>query len=193
MTRESTGVDASIPESETWTLRVKSFVLVSVWPRTSSSSSHVGGMSGHDSKCPMLSFLSRLAGPAGGCRSSGWAPVLLARLSLALVGGVVVSFVSRGRRPKFCRYLPLSPETSVPCTRSPESAGHFVKNIMMDQMVGSRRSPGATILGGETPTSSANHRCTVPPTGCVHPDALCVDRWLVLFFLTGSTLRRPWC
>ena len=59
-----------------------------------------------------LSFLSRLAGPAGGCRSFGWALVLLARLSLALVGGVVVlSFVSlsEGAVPKdrlFCRYLP---------------------------------------------------------------------------------------
>ena len=39
--------------------------------------------------------------------------------------------------------------TSVPCTRSPESAGHFVENSVMDQMVGSRRSPGATILGDE--------------------------------------------
>ena len=34
------------------------------------------------------------------------------------------------------------------CTRSPESAGHFVENSVMDQMVGSRRS-GATILEGE--------------------------------------------
>ena len=61
-------------------------------------------------------------------------------------------FPFRGRRPKdlhFCRYLPLSSGTSVPCTRSPESAGHFVQNSVMGQMVGSRRSPGATILGGE--------------------------------------------
>ena len=55
--------------------------------------------------------------------------------------------------------------TSVPCTRSPESAGHFVENSVMDQMVGSRRSPGATILGASTSTSSANHRLFVPPTG----------------------------
>ena len=109
-------------------------------------------MSGHDPNCPILSFLTRLAGPAGGCRSSGWALVLLARLSLALVGGVVISFFPfRGRRPKdqhFSRYLPLSSGISVPCTRSPELAGHFGKKSVMDQMVGSRRSPGATILGG---------------------------------------------
>ena len=92
--RESTGVDASVLETEAWTLRVKSFVLVSERPRTSSSSSHVGGMSGHDPNCPMLSFLARLAGPAGGCHSSGWALVLLARLSLAL-----------GNRPKKPSYL----------------------------------------------------------------------------------------
>ena len=61
-------------------------------------------------------------------------------------------FPFRGRRPKdrhFSRYpLFFSSGTSVPCTRSPESAGHFVENSVINQMVGSRRSPGATILGG---------------------------------------------
>ena len=90
-----------------------------------------------------------------GCRrSSGWALVLLARLSLALVGGVVVSVVSlsEGAVPRTgfsAGFTLFSSGTSVPCTRSPESAGHFVKNSVTDQMVGSRRSPGATILGSE--------------------------------------------
>ena len=111
-------------------------------------------MSGHVPSCPFLSFLSRLAGPAGGCRLSGWALVLLARLSLALVGGVVVSFVSlsdgavprtgfSAGNPLFLLGLRfLAPE-------APRRRDIFVKNSVMDQMVGSRRPPGATILGGE--------------------------------------------
>ena len=45
--------------------------------------------------------------------------------------------------------IPLLSGTSDPCTRSLGSAGHFVECFVMDQVVGSRRSPGATILGGE--------------------------------------------
>ena len=43
--------------------------------------------------------------------------------------------------------IPLLSGTSDPCTRSLGSAGHFVECIVMVQVVGSRRSPGATILG----------------------------------------------
>ena len=150
-------------------------------------------MSGHVPSCPLFSFLSRLAGPAGGCRSSGWALALLARLSLALVGGLVVSFVSLSEgavpRTAFSAGIPLfSSGTSVPCTRSPESAGHFVKNSVMGQMVGSRRSPGATILGGEHEYLTCQPSLFVPPTGPVHCDASCCGqctRWLVQNFLTG--------
>ena len=85
--------------------------------------------------------MSCSAVPAGGCRSSGWGLVLLARLSLVLVGGVVFWL--------FCRYSPLSSGTSVPCTRSPESAGQFFVNFVMGLMVGDRRFPEATILGVE--------------------------------------------
>ena len=38
---------------------------------------------------------------------------------------------------------------SVPCIRSHKSAGHFIVNFVTAQMVGDRRFPGATILGGE--------------------------------------------
>ena len=100
-----------------------------------------------------LSFLSRLAGPACGCRSSGWALVLLARLSLALVGGVVVSFVSlsEGAVPRtgFSAGIPLfSSGTSVPCTRSPRVGGTFC----LEQRDGSdgwqSPVPRGDILGG---------------------------------------------
>ena len=56
--------------------------------------------------------------------------------------------------------------------------------------------PGRLYWGARLSTSPANHRCTVPPTGCVHSDALWCGqctRWPVLYFLMGSTLRRPWC
>ena len=41
-------------------------------------------------------LLSRLVVLAGGCRSSGWALVLLACVSLALAGGVVAALFSFG-------------------------------------------------------------------------------------------------
>ena len=37
---------------------------------------------------------------------------------------------------------------SVPCIRSHKSAGQFIVNFVMGLMVGDRRFPGATILGG---------------------------------------------
>ena len=37
--------------------------------------------------------------------------------------------------------------TLVPCIKGHASAGHRVVCIAMDQMIGNRRSPGATILG----------------------------------------------
>ena len=40
--------------------------------------------------------------------------------------------------------------TLVPCIRSNKSAGHMVVCVVTGQMVGDRRSPGATILGVET-------------------------------------------
>ena len=38
---------------------------------------------------------------------------------------------------------------SVPCIRSHKSAGLSIVNFVMGLMVGDRRFPGATILGGE--------------------------------------------
>ena len=65
----------------------------SEWPRASCSSSHVGGMS------TLQTLLLRLFLPVGGCRSSGWALVLLAFVLLfswrwcsSLVWGLRVLF-----------------------------------------------------------------------------------------------------
>ena len=66
----------------------------------------------------------------------------------------------------------------------------MVVYVAMDQMVGGRRSPRATILGGRDclplpPTIAARSR----RLGCVHSDALWCGqctRWLVLYFLKGS-------
>ena len=127
---------------------------------------------------PLSENFGRARCAAGGCRSSGWALVLLARLSLALVRGVVFCLFPFPRTPSnnrhFCRYFPLSSGTSVPCTRSPESAGQFFVNFVMGLMVGDRRFPGATILGASSSTSSANHRVSVPPTGNI-ADAQCTS------------------
>ena len=70
--------------------------------------------------------------------------------------------------------------------------------VVTDQMVGDRRSPGASILGARSCTSSTNHHSPVPPTGSVHRDALwtvfemagCLNpdgfiaRWRILYLLT---------
>ena len=92
--------------------------------------------------------------PASGCCSSGWVGAPGRWLARAALWGLVCfPFSFRGRHPEdrlFNRYPHRSSGTSVPCTRSPESAGQFVEYFVMDQMVGSRRSPGATILGGES-------------------------------------------
>ena len=82
--------------------------------------------------------------------------------------------------------------TLVLCIKGHASAGHMVVYIAMDQMVGNRQSPGAKILGSETvylirqPSLCSRRQvpCVVMPCGqCT--------RWLVLYFLTDSTLRRP--
>ena len=57
--------------------------------------------------------------------------------------------------------------TLVPCIRSQESAGHMVVCVVMDQMVGDRQSPGATILEGRDhqpppPTIAFQSRRQVP-------------------------------
>ena len=104
----------------------------------------------------------------------------------------------------FCRYSPLSSGTSIPCTRSPESAGHFFVNFVMGLMVGDRRFPGATLLVVRFSTSSANHPASVPPTGSVHRDGFSLrvcsgssvhsTRGVAASFLTrcrGSRLPRP--
>ena len=112
----STGVDASIPESEAWTLRVSfmhprkyperclrqgptgSLWVLKGWEDTflcslaETVSRFLGGR-GHHFPAPMWegcratlqTLMSRSAKPAGGCRSSGWALVLLAVALLALV------------------------------------------------------------------------------------------------------------
>ena len=60
--------------------------------------------------------------------------------------------------------------TVVPCISCIASAGHMVACVVMDQMVGDRRSPGRQYWGSRPSTSSANHRFPVPSTGSVHRD-----------------------
>ena len=84
--------------------------------------------------------------------------------------------------------------TLVLCIKGHASAGHRVVCIAMDQMVAIAGPPGRQYWGARMSTSAANHRFTIPPTGCVHLDALwcgLCTRWPVPYFLTGSTLRRP--
>ena len=74
--------------------------------------------------------------------------------------------------------------SSVPCIRSPASAGHLVVHFVTGQMVGDRWFPGATILGAICSTTSANHPVSVPPTGPELP-----ERFL-LFWDFGSLYQR---
>ena len=61
---------------------------------------------------------------------------------------------------------------SIPCIRSRESAGPMVENVVTDQMVGDRRSPGATILGVEFEYLLRQPSLLGPPTGSEHRDAM---------------------
>ena len=80
--------------------------------------------------------------------------------------------------------------SSVPCIRSHKSAGQFIVNFVTGLMVGDRRFPGATILGGSFSTSSANHPVSVPPTGSEPRDGFSFNVVLGLRFTLPGTLRR---
>ena len=60
--------------------------------------------------------------------------------------------------------------TSVLCIRCHESAGHMVVCVVTGQMVGDRRSPGATILGVATIYLLRQPSFLVSPTGREHLD-----------------------
>ena len=61
----------------------------------------------------------------------------------------------------------------------------------MDQMVGDRRSPGATLLGwARLCTPSANHRLLGPPTASEHRDGCAVDVVRVGWSCTARRVRR---
>ena len=121
--------------------------------------------------------------PACGCRSSGWALALLAVVFLALVCVFRFLWEHRPEDRHFSRYPFLCSGSSVPCIRSHASAGHLVVYFVTAQMVGNRRSPGATILGVES-------EYTLPPTIALRsrrqvayilmPCGQCT-RWLVLY------------
>ena len=72
-------------------------------------------------------------------------------------------------------------ETLAPYIRSIKSAGHMVVCVVTGQMVGDRRSPGATILGVGTIYLLRQPSFPVPPTGCEHLDG----SWTV-YELAGS-------
>ena len=93
---------------------------------------------------------------------------------------------------------------TVPCIRSHKSVGQFIVNFVMGLMVGDRRFPGATMLGGRFSTSSTNHPVSVPPTGSEPRDGFSFGvvlgtsvhstRGVAASFLTrcrGSRLLRP--
>ena len=61
---------------------------------------------------------------------------------------------------------------SVPFIRSRESAGPMVEYVVTDQMVGDRRSPGATILGVEFEYLLRQPSLLGPPAGSEHRDAM---------------------
>ena len=61
----------------------------------------------------------------------------------------------------------------------------------MDQMVGSRRSPVATILGARLPNSSVNHRFLVPPSGSELRDGL--GSLVVGPCVVALVLAHRWC
>ena len=139
----STGVDASIPEAEAWTLRVSSkhsrkylerclrqgptgsVWVLKGWAETflcslaetvslflSGRGHHFPAPTWEGCRATPKTLLSRSALPAGGCRSSGWALVLLAvvlrALFFLLACGFGVSFSwSLTRRPAFFRRCPL--------------------------------------------------------------------------------------
>ena len=101
-------------------------------------------------------LLSRLAVPAGGCRSSGRALVLLAVLLALVLRGFWVSFSFPSTRAPG---IPLDVlGLWFPASESIESAGLSVVNVVTDQMVGVRRS---TIPEGEI----AYHFCQPSPFG----------------------------
>ena len=62
-----------------------------------------------------------------------------------------------------------------------ESAGHMVVRVVTGQMVGDRRSPGATILGVETIYLLRQPSFLVPPTGREHLE----ESWTV-YEMAGS-------
>ena len=66
--------------------------------------------------------------------------------------------------------------TLAPCIRSIASAGHLVVYFVTVLMVGDRRFPRATVLGGEISSPSANHPLSAPPTSPELRDALLCGR-----------------
>ena len=170
------------------------FGFVSVWPRASNSSSHVGGMSGHTPKSPVvlgracwwLSLVWLGAGAFCGCAPGAGAfrwPVGL---------GFLFRYLLRGRRPEdrfFRRYPNPCSGNWVPCIRSTAPAGPSVVFGVTDQMVGDHRLPlGDNTGGARSRTPSANHRFPVPPTG---PERRDVSLTVLGFrFALPETLRR---
>ena len=156
--------------------------MVSVWPRTSRSSSRVGGIVGPPSKLSVPNYPDALGWACWwlSTRLAGrWCSWLVCPWRWLVGLWLPLSNLSEGRRPEdrhFCRYPPRSSKTPVPCTRSPESAGQFfVKYFVMGLMVGSRRFSGAIDTG---------ERVQVPHL----PTIVCLFRRLVPKLATDRTV-----
>ena len=177
---------------------IDSCVLFSVWRRASHSSSRVGGMSGHTLCSPVVLGLA-----------CWWLSLVCALVHLAVALLAVVPFAGLWILGfffvSFCEGA--DPRTGFssagilidvlglwfPASEASRVGGPLVVRIVPGQMVRDRRSPWATILGGEFVylLRQPSHQGPADRfrTSCGSYCGQCT-RWLVQKFLTGATLRR---
>ena len=161
----------------------------SEWPWASRSSSHVGGMSGHTPNSPIVVAVARLAGRWCFGRLFSWRWCF----SLACGFGFLFRSPLRGSDPRTDFFPQVSPSmfwVFGSLHQKPRVGGPLVVSVVTDQMVGVRRSPGATILGARWFTSSANHRMLDSPTGSEGRDGGAVDGVRVGWSPTSRPVRR---
>ena len=117
----------------------------------------------------------------------------VALLALVLFACLWVWFFIVGPVPKtgvfFHRYPSMFWDFGSLHQKHRQSAGLRVVCVLMDQMVGDRRFPGASILGVEVVYFLRQPSLLGPPTGPEHSDASWCGqctRWQVVYIQTGS-------
>ena len=141
-------------------------------------------------------LMSRSALPAGGCRLSGWRWCFWLlrswRWCFLLACGFVFLWAPT-QRPVFFRRYPFDVlGLWLPATEASRVGGPLVVSVMTDQMVGDRRSPGATMLGVEVVCFLRQPSLPGPLTGPEPSDASWCGRctsWQVDYIQTGSFSR----